>query len=366
MKLVVVTDAWSPQVNGVVNTLLATRRELEKLGLTVEVLSPEGFTTLPCPTYPDIRLSLFPGAKVRAMLDDWKPDYIHIATEGPLGLAARRYCLTRDLPFNTAYHTKFPEYIYARCRLPLSISYAWIRWFHRPSRAVMVPTQAIKRELAARNIGQLEDWSRGVDPEIFRPTIRDAELTQGVTKPIFLYVGRVAIEKNIEAFLQLDLPGIKWVVGVGPQLKYLQQKYPEVSYFGLKTPQELARYYQSADVFVFPSLTDTFGLVLLEAMACGTPVAAFPVPGPIDVVENNVGGVLDNDLRSACLRALDMPRAQVADFAKRFTWENCSRQFYDILTRSQTKGGQAGKAKDTQGTPPPVAQPYAHPRASDS
>ena len=365
MKLVIVTDAWSPQVNGVVNTLLATRRELEKLGLEVHVLSPKGFRTLPCPTYPDIRLSLFPGRKVRKTLAELSPDYIHIATEGPLGLAARNYCVSRGLPFNTAYHTKFPEYIYARCRLPLSISYAWIRWFHGPSRAVMVPTPAVKRELAARDIGQLEDWSRGVNPDIFRPATRNSVLTTGVTQPIFLYVGRVAVEKNIEAFLKLDLPGSKWVVGVGPQLAELKAKYPGVSYFGLKTPQELARLYQSADVFVFPSLTDTFGLVLLEAMACGTPVAAFPVPGPIDVVENGKGGVMLDDLRAACLQALKLPRGQVAESARRFTWENCSRQFYDIIRRTQAPAKSAA-VTSTQDTLPPAAPPYVHPRASDS
>ncbi len=341
MKIAIVTDAWVPQVNGVVNTLKATRQELEKMGHEVAVISPAGFRTVPCPTYPDIRLSLFPARRVAMMLDEIRPELIHISTEGPLGLAARRYCLRRNLPFTTAYHTRFPEYIHARCRLPLSISYAWMRWFHGPSRAVMVPTPIVKREIAARGIRHAVDWTRGVDTGLYHPRQRDAELAGSIARPIFLYVGRVAVEKNIEAFLKLDLPGIKWVVGDGPQRRELEAKYRDAVFFGMKMPPDLARYYQSADVFVFPSKTDTFGLVLLESIACGTPVAAFPVPGPADVIEPGLTGALDNDLRAACVAALALPRAAVAQAATRLSWARATRQFYDNISRYARQNGAA-------------------------
>jgi glycosyltransferase involved in cell wall biosynthesis len=257
----------------------------------------------------------------------------------------------RNLPFTSAYHTRFPEYVYARCRLPLSISYAWMRWFHAPSRAVMVPTEAVKRELAARGIGKLVDWSRGVDTDVFCPAARDASLVGNTPLPIFLYVGRVAVEKNIEAFLKLDLPGTKWVVGVGPQRATLEAAYPGVSFFGLKTPQQLAAFYQSADVFVFPSLTDTFGLVLLEAMACGTPVAAFPVPGPVDVVPADRGGVLDADLRVACLKAIELSRHTVRQAAMAFSWEAATRQFCDII-QPHAIAGRLTEATESPDRPP--------------
>ena len=333
MRIVIITDAWEPQINGVVNTLKATKHELERMGNTVSVISPTGFRTVPCPTYADIRLSLFPARRVARMLDEIQPELIHISTEGPLGLAARRYCMKRGVAFTTAYHTRFPEYIHSRCRLPLAISYAWMRWFHRPSRAVMVPTPIVKREIASWGIRHSVDWTRGVNTDVYHPHARDAELVGTITQPIFLYVGRIAVEKNIEAFLKLDLPGVKWVVGDGPQRHELEARYKDAVFFGTKLPPDLARYYQSANVFVFPSKTDTFGLVLLESIACGTPVAAFPVPGPADVIDHGTTGVLADDLRAACLEALKLPRAAVAKVAERLSWARATAQFHDNISR---------------------------------
>jgi len=295
----------------------------------VEMITPLSFTTLPCPTYPDIRLSLFPGRKVARMVRTFQPDAIHIATEGPLGLATRRYCLRHNKAFSTAYHTRFPEYIQARCRLPLAISYAWMRWFHRPSSAVMAPTQSIVAALKQRRFSNVVLWSRGVDTSLFSPGPR--ERLDESPQPRFVYIGRVAVEKNIEAFLQLDLPGSKWVVGDGPLLARLKKTYPEVFFAGIFPLHELARFYRAGDVFVFPSLTDTFGLVLLEAMACGTPVAAFPVAGPLDVVGNSKAGVLDADLKTACLKALNLDRSAVRRYAEQFSWQMAARQFEQHL-----------------------------------
>lgn len=328
MKIMIVTDAWEPQVNGVVRTLTQTRAELIKMGHTVDLLSPLEFRTLPCPTYPEIRLSLFPYSKVKRRLQDFQPDAIHIATEGPLGLAARRYCLRNKLPFTTAYHSRFPEYVQLRFGIPLSISYAWFRWFHNAARAVMAPTQVVIRDLQARGIKSVALWSRGVNLETFHPGNRDRLQTR---KPIFVYVGRVAVEKNIEAFLQLDLPGSKWVCGDGPAAAALKAKYPGVNWLGVLNQQELAKVYNAADVFVFPSKTDTFGLVLLEAMACGCPVAAYPVTGPIDVIGSDGPGALRDDLKEACLAALEIDRSEVRRFAERYSWAAASRQFLSHL-----------------------------------
>lgn len=325
MRILIVTDAWRPQVNGVVRTLTETMRELRGFGHDIEMITPELFRTLPCPTYPDIRLSLFPYRKVARMIETLRPEAIHIATEGPLGLAARRWCLRHGQKFTTAYHTRFPEYIQARTRLPLSISYAWMRRFHNASSAVMAPTQSIVNDLRARGFDNVVLWSRGVDTTLFTPGSR--ERLDDSPPPRFVYIGRVAVEKNIEAFLKLDLPGSKWVVGDGPLLSKLKKHYPEVHFAGVYPQPELARFYRAADVFVFPSLTDTFGLVLLEAMACGTPVAAFPVAGPLDVVGESGAGALDTDLRAACLRALDIDRAHVRRVAEGFSWQAAARQF---------------------------------------
>ena len=264
MKIMIVTDAWEPQVNGVVRTLKQTMHELKKMGHTIDMITPLEFKTIPCPTYPDISLSLFPKNKVRQKMEAFAPDAIHIATEGPLGIAARAYALKHKLPFSTAYHTRFPEYVKARTGIPLGMTYAFIRWFHGPSMAVMAPTIVVKDDLEKYGLQNVVLWSRGVDLEIFKMQESKALNT---AHPIFLYVGRVAIEKNINAFLELDLPGSKWVVGDGPAMAGIKEKYPEINYLGVLQQHELAKVYAAADVFVFPSKTDTFGLVLLEAMA---------------------------------------------------------------------------------------------------
>lgn len=328
MKISLVTDAWHPQVNGVVNTLGHTVKHLGEQGHEIQTITPEYFTTLPCPTYPDIRLSILPYRGVADRLADFSPHAVHIATEGPLGIAARRYCLRRKLPFTTAYHTRFPEYVRARTGLPLAISYRWLRWFHDPAEVVMVPTAVVHEDLRARGFKNLGMWSRGVDTELFSPGPRDFLDTP---RPIHLYVGRVAVEKNIQAFLELDLPGSKWVVGEGPQLAQLRRKYPGVHFAGVQPPSQLARYYRAADVFVFPSRTDTFGLVLLEAIACGTPVAAFPVTGPVDVLAGSAAGVLSDDLRQACLAAATLNREGVRRHALGFSWQAATKQFLDHL-----------------------------------
>jgi glycosyltransferase involved in cell wall biosynthesis len=325
MRILIVTDAWQPQINGVVRTLTETVRELQGFGHEVEMITPLEFRTLPCPTYPDIRLSLRPYRGVAGRIAEFAPHAIHIATEGPLGLAARRYCLRHGLAFTTAYHTRFPEYIQARSRLPLGISYAWMRRFHNAASAVMVPTPSIAADLTARGFTNVVLWSRGVDTTLFTPGERD-RLDESAP-PRFVYIGRVAVEKNIEAFLKLDLPGSKWVVGDGPLLARLKKDYPKVYFAGVFPQHELARFYRAGDVFVFPSLTDTFGLVLLEAMACGTPVAAYPVAGPLDVVGDSGAGVLDHDLRQACLQALQIDRAHVRRVAEGYSWAAAARQF---------------------------------------
>jgi hypothetical protein len=328
MKILIVTDAWEPQVNGVVRTLKSTSRELRAMGHRVELLTPQEFATLPCPTYPEIRLSLFPGTRVARRIRDFAPDALHIATEGPLGLAARAYALRAGLPFTTAYHTRFPEYVRARFAVPLSWTYRFLRWFHAPSRAVMAPTPVVVRDLEKWGLRNVALWTRGVDLDVFRFT-RSARLQSA--PPIFLYVGRVAVEKNVEAFLELDLPGSKWVVGEGPALARIRSKHPEVNYLGVLHARELAQVYAAADVFVFPSRTDTFGLVLLEAMACGLPVAAYPVTGPLDVIGDSGAGVLHEDLRSACLQALAIDRGIPRAHAERFGWRAATTQFVSNL-----------------------------------
>jgi glycosyltransferase involved in cell wall biosynthesis len=324
MKIMIVTDAWEPQVNGVVRTLKNTTRELTALGHRVELLTPLEFRTVPCPTYPEIRLSLFPRRRLNARIDEFGPDALHIATEGPLGLAARRYAIKHALPFTTAYHTRFPEYVEARFALPAAATYRFLRWFHGPSLAVMAPTPVVKADLERYGFMNVVLWSRGVDLDIFHPM---ESKVLNTARPIFLYVGRVAIEKNVEAFLELNLPGSKWVAGEGPALAELKSRYPEVNYLGVLTQAELAKVYAAADVFVFPSRTDTFGLVLLEALACGTPVAAYPVTGPIDVLGEGGAGAMNQDLREACLDALKIERRAARAWAERFSWRAASEQF---------------------------------------
>ncbi len=304
------------------------------------MVTPDRFRSLPCPTYPEIRLALKPGRKLARLIEEAQPCAIHIATEGPLGWAARRYCLRRQIPFTTAYHTKFPEYIQARFRLPLSMSYAVMRRFHGASSRVMVATQGIEDELTARGFTNIGRWSRGVDTQLFRPRPEmrgDAGPFADLPRPIFLYVGRVAVEKNVEAFLALDLPGSKAVVGDGPLLDELRRRHPEVRFAGARFGDDLARHYAAADVFVFPSRTDTFGLVLLEAQASGLPVAAYPVPGPLDVIGSSGTGVLSEDLRAACLEALSIPPESCRAHALEFSWESCTRQFLDNLRPFETR-----------------------------
>ncbi len=343
MKIVIVTDAWKPQVNGVVRTLTQTSSELAQMGHDVDLLTPLEFRTMACPTYPEIRLSLFARGKVHARLKAAGADALHIATEGPLGIAARAYALRHKIPFTTAYHTRFPEYVQARTRLPLSVTYRFLRWFHGPSRAVMVPSEVVKSDLLDHGFeaGQVVLWSRGVDLNVFKP---GPALSNQEKPPVFLCVGRVAVEKNIEAFLKLDLPGTKWVAGDGPLLADLKLRYPKVRFTGVMDQTTLASLYNAADVFVFPSRTDTFGLVLLEAMACGCPVAAYPVTGPIDVLGDSVAGVMDEDLRSACLKALEIPREAARSHAEKFSWRASTETFLAHLHPIQRPVEAAAKA----------------------
>ena len=317
-RILIVSDAWKPQVNGVVRTLATVASELRDMGHVVEVIGPDRFRTVPCPTYPDIRLSLLPSCPLARMIAEFRPDALHIATEGPLGMAARRWAMKRKLPFTTSFHTRFPEYIQARTRLPVWIPYMFLRRFHNASAATLVATGTLDEELSARGFTRLRRWSRGVDLQRFVPVPRQ---DWGVPGPVFLYVGRIAIEKNITAFLDLDLPGSKVVVGGGPQLASLKAAYPEVIFTGQRDETTLAEAYAGGDVFVFPSLTDTFGLVVLEALACGVPVAAYDVMGPRDILRDARGrvGAVGGD-RAAC-------RAH----AERFSWRACAEIFRDCL-----------------------------------
>jgi len=319
VRIAIVTDAWYPQINGVVRTLTKTREGLEALGHDVLMITPESFRTVPCPTYPEIRLSIFPGRVVSARLRAFGPDHLHIATEGPLGLAARSYARRNQLAFTTAYHTRFPEYVRSRVLIPLSWTYAFLRWFHGPGNAVMAPTNAVVADLKSWRVGNPVIWPRGVDLDLFTPS-DDARAKTTTKKPVFINVGRVSVEKNLGAFLDLDLPGEKWIVGGGPALEQMKARYPQVKFFGAKEMKDLPEIYNKADVFVFPSRTDTFGLVLLEAMACGLPVAAYPVTGPIDVVGGSKAGVLDEDLGKAAKAALKISRKAARKHAETFSW----------------------------------------------
>ena len=328
VRLLIVTDAWDPQVNGVVRTLKMTRRELVDMGHTVEILSPRAFRAVPCPTYPEIELAVTTRARVARRIDAFAPDCLHIATEGPLGWHARAIARRRGWPHTSAYHTQFPEYVHARARLPLSWTYGLLRRFHGSSRAVMAPTPVIVATLAARGFANVRLWSRGVDLATFDP---HGEHLPTDGRPVFLYVGRLAVEKNVTAFLDLDLPGEKWVAGDGPDAARLRRLYPQARWLGVLQAPQLAALYRTADVFVFPSRTDTFGLVMLEALACGTPVAAYPVAGPLDVIGTSGAGALDEDLRRACLRALDIPRQLARQHAERFSWRAAAEQFASHL-----------------------------------
>lgn len=331
MRILIVTDAWEPQVNGVVRTLQATISELRAAGHQVGVVSPDLFRSLPCPSYPEIRLALAGWRKVGRHIRAFAPQAIHISTEGPLGMAARRWCIRNAFPFTTAYHTRFPEYVAAR--LPLSPAFVWrfIRWFHRPARHIMVATRSLARELADQGLTQTMMWERGVDHDLFHPDRTPHPAYAGLARPIQLYVGRVAVEKNIDAFLGHDRPGTKVVVGDGPALADLRARHPEVLFLGKLGGETLASAYAGADVFVFPSRTDTFGLVVIEALSCGTPVAAFPVPGPGDIVTDGAGA-LDEDLGKAIDAALACDRADAAALGARYSWPSCTAQFEKALT----------------------------------
>ena len=332
MRILLATDAWEPQVNGVVRTLTRTVAECRAMGHQVDVVSPDQFKTFPLPTYPEIKLAMGAYEPVQDRFKSFEPEAIHIATEGPIGLAARRICMDWKLPFTTSYHTKFPEYVSARLPLPLSAGYAYMRWFHRPSGRLMVATPSMRDELAKHGFRNISPWSRGVDTTVFRPVQPgDVDVYEGLARPIWLNVGRVAVEKNIESFLALDLPGTKVVVGDGPQREELSIRHPAVVFRGPRFGDDLVAHFAGADVFVFPSLTDTFGLVILEAMAAGTPVAAYPAPGPVDILPGSNAGALATSLteglREACLACLDLDRAVVRGFAERFSWRACAEEF---------------------------------------
>jgi glycosyltransferase involved in cell wall biosynthesis len=334
MRVLVATDAWAPQVNGVVRTYERLALEAPALGFEVGFLAPPLFRTLPCPTYPEIRLSLAGPRAIARHIEHVRPDFIHIATEGPIGYMTRRYCRKRRWPFTTSYHTRFPEYVSARLPVPETWLYGFQRRFHNGSAGTFVATPSLEADLKARRFERLMLWSRGVDTELFRP--RNVRLFgEG---PVFLYVGRIAVEKNIKAFLDLDLPGRKVLIGSGPQAEELKRLYPDALFAGPREGEALAQAYASADVFVFPSLTDTFGLVLLEALASGVPVAAYPAPGPLDVITDQRAGVLSDDLRAAALSALELDAGAARAHALRYSWENSARQFIENVLTAHNLG----------------------------
>jgi glycosyltransferase involved in cell wall biosynthesis len=330
MRIAIVTDAWTPQVNGVVRTLQSVRRELEAMGHKVLVISPDLFRSVPCPTYPEIRLAFARTAAVGRMLAAFGPDAIHLATEGPVCLAARRWCVARRLPFTTAYHTQFPDYVAARTGADPEWIWRYIRWFHQPAEAILASTPTIAASLRAHDLTRVKPWGRGVDGDAFGPNGPRDPLMAALPGPVQLYVGRVAVEKNIEAFLDARHPGAKVVVGDGPARAALARRYPHAHFLGPRSGADLAACYRAADVFVFPSRTDTFGLVMIEALASGVPVAAYPVTGPIDVLDPSAGA-MDEDLDIAIAAALTRPRAACLAHAARFTWAASARQFLAAL-----------------------------------
>ena len=324
MKVMVATDAWRPQVNGVVRTLGSLARATAKLGVEIEFLSPEGFWTFPVPTYPGLRLAVPPRKRIAERIEASRPDAIHVATEGPIGHAVRSYCVRHGRPFTTSYTTRFPEYISARSPIPAQWIYNVLRRFHTAATVTMVATPSLMTELSGRGFSNLGMWTRGVDVDLFRP---DRAIDLDFPRPIFMTVGRIAVEKNLPAFLSLDLPGTKVIIGAGPQEAELKRRYPAAKFLGQLDNGILAAHLAAADVFVFPSLTDTFGIVQLEALASGVPVAAFPVTGPKDVIGDNPVGVLNEDLRVASMQALWISREACREFALRYSWENSARQF---------------------------------------
>ena len=342
MRILIVTDAWAPQVNGVVRTLTALARELEVLGHEAHFVTPENHTTLPLPTYPEIRLAVYPRGTLMKAIDDFAPEAIHIATEGTMGLWARSLCIERKLPFTTSFTTRYPDYVTARFPfIPQSLVYGALRTFHGPAAGTMVATLSLMAELARHGFANLRLWSRGVDAEFFRPGPKDAF---DLPRPVFLYVGRVAVEKNVEAFLALDLPGSKVVVGEGPQRGELMSRYPDVHFLGPLSGEPLAAAYRSANVFVFPSRTDTFGNVMLEALASGVPVAAYPVDAPTNLLGGTYVGAMHHDLKTACLAALDISPSACREFALTRSWRAATEQFLgnlELITKPQTHHGRA-------------------------
>jgi glycosyltransferase involved in cell wall biosynthesis len=342
MRVLIATDAWHPQVNGVVRTLTSLARSAKGLGADVEFLSPDGFPSIPLPTYPGLRLALPGRREIARRIAQAGPDAIHIATEGPIGHSVRAYCVRRGLPFTTSYTTRFPEYISARLPIPETWIYAALRRFHSAAAVTMVATPSLTAELKQRGFSRLGMWTRGVDTDLFRP---DRAIQLALPRPIFVCVGRVAVEKNLDAFLSLDLPGTKVVIGTGPQEAELKRRFPEARFLGLIQNGNLAAHLAAADVFVFPSRTDTFGVVQLEALASGVPIAAFPVTGPKDVIGDKPIGVLSEDLRSACLAALNVSRDACRAFALDYSWDNSARQFIghlqDLAAARHARGASA-------------------------
>lgn len=341
MKIMLVTDAWLPQTNGVVNTLRHTMARLEAMGHRIGRLSPEQFRNVPCPTYPEIRLSVLPGREVARRIGAFAPDAIHIATEGPLGMAARRHCLQRGLAFTTSYHTQFPQYLALRAPIPLSWSYRALLWFHGAARRCMVSTPTVQAELEQRGFRNIARWRRGVDTTLFRPRERGF---LDLPRPIAAYVGRVAVEKNVEAFLAMPWRGSKLVIGDGPARTRLAARYPQAHFAGYRYGEDLARHLADADVMVFPSRTDTFGLVNLEALACGVPVAAYPVQGPRDVLQAGITGILDEDLGAAATRALALDRDACHAQALDWSWEACTAEFEANLVPAHAQAAHGGVA----------------------
>ena len=335
MRVVIATDAWHPQVNGVVRSIEAMATEAGRFGATVMVLGPDGFPSVGLPTYPGIRLAFPSPRAVAQRIAALRQDHIHIATEGPVGLAVRHFCRRTRHLYTSSYHTQFPDYLAARAPIPRRLTYAALRWFHNGSAGTMVSTATVARDLGTRGFRNIMHWSRGVDHELFHPR---SDSVLDLPRPIYLFVGRVAVEKNIEAFLSLDLPGSKVIAGDGPARTELEARFPRATFLGMQTGEALARIYASADVFVFPSRTDTFGIVLLEALASGLPVAAYPVPGPQDVIGGSDVGVLDEDLAVACRKALAVPRHKTRAFALNFTWRESARQFLDNVLLARAGG----------------------------
>jgi glycosyltransferase involved in cell wall biosynthesis len=332
MRIMIVTDAWFPQTNGVVSTLAQTAAWLSRFGHEVRMITPRDFRSVACPTYPEIRLSILPYKKVKHGISEFAPHALHIATEGPLGVAARRFCLKAGMRFTTSYHTQFPQYLRARFPIPLAASYRALRWFHRAAARCMVSTASVRLDLAAHGFENLAAWRRGVDTGMFKPHPKDF---LALPRPIAAYVGRVAVEKNIDAFLKMAWSGSKVIIGDGPERARLEKQYPDATFMGYCFGERLAMHLAAADIMVFPSRTDTFGLVNLEAMACGVPVAAYPVTGPIDVIEDGVTGALDIDLAAAASRALKVDPRACRERALKSGWDVCSREFESNLERCE-------------------------------